>query len=131
SQTAGGAQTITVTATDPYGNTDTTYTGDQTLTFSGASGSSNPVTAPTVTDKNGTARTFGTSETITFTSGVASRSLLLYKAETAHVAVTDGTITASTGGDRLTVAVSSAAATRLVVTGTGSQTAGNAQTITV
>ena len=39
---------LTVTATDPYGNTDTGYTGTKNLTFSGANSSTNPVTAPTV-----------------------------------------------------------------------------------
>ena len=43
----------------------------------------------------------------------------LYKAEAANVAVTDGTHHAAAGTDRLTVTVNPAAATRLVVTGSG------------
>ena len=126
SQTAGAAQALTITATDPYGNTDTGYTGAKNLTFSGASSSTNPVTAPTVTNNAAAAIAFGTATPITFTSGVSTSggSMKLYKAETANVAVTDGTIAGSTGTDRLTVAVSATAASRLVVTGAGAQTAG-------
>src|SRR5207248_206019 len=135
-QNAGAAQTLTVTATDPYGNTDLTYAGSKNLTYSGANSSGNPVTAPTVTNNAAAATSFGSSTTNTFTSGVSNTaggvgSMKLYKAETANVAVTDGTIAASTGGDRLTVAVTAAAATRLVVTGSGAQNAGAAQTLTV
>src|SRR5205814_414817 len=131
-QNAGAAQTITVTATDPYGNTDLTYAGSKNLTFSGANSSGSPVTAPTVTNNAAAATNLGSVTTNTFTAGVSNTaggvgSLKLYKAETANVAVTDGTIAASTGGDRLTVAVTAAAATRLVVTGSGSQTAGGSQ----
>ena len=136
SQTAGAAQTVTVTATDPYGNTDTAYSGAKTLTYSGANSSTSPVTAPTVTNNVPSAIAFGSSTTNTFTSGVSNTaggvgSMKLYKVETANVAVTDGTIAASSGSDRLTVTVNPAAATRLVVTGSASQTAGAAQTVTV
>ena len=135
-QTAGAAQTVTVTATDPYGNTDTSYSGAKSLTYSGASSSTNPVNAPTVTNSTPAAVNFGIATTNTFTSGVSNTaagvgSMKLYKAETANIAVTDGTIGASTGTDRLTVTVTSAAATRLVVTGTATQTAGTSQTATV
>ena len=136
SQTAGAAQTVTVTATDPYGNTDTGYSGAKTLTYSGANSSSNPVNAPTVTNSGTSAIAFGSSTTNTFTSGVSTTaggvgSMKLYKVETANIAVTDGTIAASSGTDRLTVTVNPATATRLVVTGSASQTAGAAQTVTV
>ena len=36
-----------MTATDPYGNTDTSYAGNHTLTFTGANSSTGPVSAPT------------------------------------------------------------------------------------
>ena len=95
--TAGAADNLTVTAKDSAGSTVTTYGGDQTLTFGGAStiGSNQP----TVTSKTGTAVAFGTAETITFSSGVATVSgssngvMTLYKAETASVTVSDGTHT--------------------------------------
>src|SRR5207237_449853 len=129
---AGGSQTVTVTATDAYGNTDTSYTGDKTqIQFSGAANSTSPLTHPTVADKNGTARNFNSNETLTFTNGLATGAMKLYKVETANVAVTDGTIAASSGSDRLTVAVGAAAASRLVVTAAATETAGASQTITV
>ena len=136
SQTAGAAQTVTVTATDPYGNTDTSYAGSKNLTYSGANSSASPVTAPTVTNNAAAATNFGSTTTNTFTNGVSNTaggvgSMKLYKVETANVAVTDGTIAASSGTDRLTVSVTPAAATRLVVTGSASQVAGAAQTVTV
>ena len=86
SQTAGQAQTVTIAAKDTYGNTDTTYTGDKTLTFSGAGDSTNPVVRPTVTDKNSTKHTFGAATTVNFTAGSASASMTLYNAETSTVA---------------------------------------------
>ena len=99
-----------MTATDPYGNTDTSYGGSKNLTYSGANSSTNPVTAPTVTNNAAAATNFGTATTNTFTNGVSNTtggvgSMKLYKAETANVAVTDGTIAASSGTDRLTVNV--------------------------
>jgi hypothetical protein len=111
-QTAGTFQNLTITAKDASGNTVTSYTGDKSLTFSGANPSTNPVTNPTVTDKTGTAKNFGTATTITFTNGVAtvsgssSGSMTLYKAETAIIAANDGAGASSTGADRLTVTVS-------------------------
>ena len=92
--TAGAGDNLTVSAKDIAGNTVTTYGGDQTLTFSGAS--TIGANQPTVTSKTGVAVTFGTAETITFTSGVATVSgssngvMTLYKAETASVTVSDG-----------------------------------------
>jgi hypothetical protein len=100
SLTAGGSSNLTTTAQDSYGNTVTTYTGSHNLTFSGASASPN-ATAPTVANSSGTATAFGTATAITFTSGVASVSssknglLKLYRAESASVSVTDGTISSA------------------------------------
>src|SRR5437763_1541172 len=119
--TAGASTNLKVTATDPFGNTDTAYTGDQPLTFSDASSSPGPATAPTVTDKTGLPTSFGTPTTITFTSGVATKGggtpldMVLYKAETANVAAQASGISASSGADRLTATVSAASASRLVV----------------
>jgi hypothetical protein len=97
---AGGSANLTTTAQDTYGNTVTTYTGSHNLTYSGASSSPN-ATAPTVANSSGTATNFGTATAITFTSGVASVSssknglIKLYRAETASVSVTDGTISSA------------------------------------
>ena len=123
---SGAADDLTITAKDASNSTVTGYTGDKSLTFSGASpiGSFNP----TVTDKNGTAVDFGTAETITFTNGVAAVSgssngvMKLYKAESPTITVTDGSIS-NTG---LSVTVAAAAASVLVFsTQPGSATAGS------
>src|SRR5581483_10127893 len=132
SQTAGNALALTITAADPYGNTDLTYTGAHNLTFSGANSSANPVTAPTVTNNAAAAINFGSTTAITFTSGVSSSggSMKLYKVESPTIAVTDGTLSAA-GADRLAVAVTAAAASRLVIAGSSTQVAGTAQSLTI
>src|SRR2546423_8678515 len=84
------------------------FRASKNLTFSGANSSGNPVTAPTVTNNGATATNFDSTTPNTITSGVSNTavgvdSMKLYKAETANIPVTDGTIAASTGGDRLTV----------------------------
>lgn len=109
SQTAGASQTITITAQDANGNTATGYTGAKAVTFSGANSSANPVTAPTVA---GT--TFGSSTSLTFTNGVATAAMVLFKSESAVIAVTDGSLSSS-GSGNLAVAVSAATANKLVI----------------
>ena len=144
SQTAGTSQNLTLRAVDAFGNTATGYTGAHAITFSGATLSAGPVTPPTVTDNAGTARSFGVATNLVFSSGVAnaaagSNALTLYRAETANVtaSATDGgsgsTAITTSGADRLTVSVGSAAANRLsVVTTAGNpQTAGTAFSATV
>jgi hypothetical protein len=94
------ADNLTITAQDAYENTVTTYTGSKNLTFSGASTSPSG-TAPTVANSSGTATNFGTATAITFTSGVATVSttkngvMKLYRAESANVSVSDGTISSA------------------------------------
>ncbi|MHA8062350.1 hypothetical protein PQG22_13870, partial [Aquirufa beregesia] len=127
SQTAGGTQSITLTAKDISGNTALTYTGDKSLTFSGALSSSSPVTAPTVSDKNASAVNFGTATVVTFSSGVATANLKLYKAESATIAATDGSIVAA-GADRLSVTVAEASFSKLAVSLTSPQINGTAFT---
>lgn len=135
SQSAGVAQNLTITAKDSFGNTASGYSGDKSLTFSGAANAPNG-TSPSVTDKTGVARNFGVATSINFVNGVATVSggangvLSLVKVETAVVSVTDGTISTS-GGDRLTVTVSAGAAAKLILTGSGSQTAGASQNLTI
>ena len=93
---SGAADELTITARDAGNNTVASYTGDRSLTFSGAG--TIGAFQPTVTGKNGTAVAFGTATTITFTNGVATVSgasngvMRLYKAETANIVVSDGTI---------------------------------------
>jgi hypothetical protein len=135
SQTAGASQNLTITAKDASGNTDLTYAGSKNLTLSGAISSGNPVTAPTVKNSSGTAIAFGSATAINFSSGVATVSggnngvMTLYKAESATISATDGSISSS-GSDRLSVTVSAGTASKLVITGSGSQTAGASQNLT-
>ncbi len=135
-QTAGATQNLTITAQDAYGNTATSYTGSKNLTFSGANSSSNPVTAPTVKNSSGTAIAFGSTTAITFSSGVATVSsgnngvMALYKVESATISATDGSISSS-GSDRLSVTVSAGTATKFVITGSPTQTAGATQNLTI
>jgi hypothetical protein len=113
--TAGVGDDLTITAKDAANITVTTYAGDHSLTFGGAStiGSFHP----TVTDKTGATVDFGTPETITFTDGVATivpsttdnGVMTLYKAEAATITVTDGSIS-NTG---LNVTVSEDVASKL------------------
>ncbi len=108
---AGEIRNLSITARDGSGNIVVSYSGMKQLTFSGADSSSNPATAPTVTNSSGTAIGFGTLTSLTFTNGVAQVSgnsngvLSLYRAQTATIAVTDGAISSS-GTDRLTATVS-------------------------
>jgi hypothetical protein len=112
------ADNLTITAQDAYANTVTTYTGSKSLTFSGASASPNG-TAPTVANSSGTATNFGTATAITFTSGVATVSttkngvMKLYKAQSANVSVSDGTISSAP----VAITVSPLAASRWGFTG--------------
>jgi hypothetical protein len=123
--TAGAGDNLTVTAKDVAGNTVTAYSGDQTLTFSGAS--TIGAFQPTVTSKTGTAVALGTAETITFTNGVSTVSgsnngvMTLYKAENATVTVSDGTHTGS-----VSVTVGPASAASYTVSAPGSASAGSA-----
>ncbi|MDE2215176.1 MAG: hypothetical protein KGJ61_08700 [Candidatus Omnitrophica bacterium] len=127
--TAGTTDQLTITAYDTYGNVATSYTGDKTFTFSGASVSAYG-NHPTVTDKNGTAINFGASETLTFTNGVSTAGglMTLYKAETASVSATSSALTSNS----VPVTVSSAAAVSLTLSAaSGSITAGATDQLTI
>jgi hypothetical protein len=132
-QTAGASQNLTITAKDSAGNTDLSYAGNKNLLFSGASSSTNPVQPPTVIDRNGAAIAFGSPTSLAFTSGVASVStgrngvMTLYKAESAIISVTDGSI-GSSGTDRLPVTVSPGVLGKFVISLTSPQTNGVAFT---
>ena len=109
---AGAADAVTITAYDAFGNVATTYAGDHTLTFAGAGSSPSPATPPTVTDKTASAQPFYAGETLTFTNGVASGTMKLYRAETASVTVSDGTYSNGAGRSFTT---SAAAASKLAI----------------
>ncbi|MHB9030384.1 MAG: ice-binding family protein [Candidatus Latescibacterota bacterium] len=112
-QVKGAPAGLTITANDDGGDTAASYTGDKSLIFSGANSSTNPVMAPTVTDKSGLPIAFGSATTITFANGVATISagnngvMTLYKEETVNIVATEGIIT-TTGSNRLTVTVAGA-----------------------
>lgn len=88
-QTAGISQPITLYAKDAIGggSTMTDFSGDKTVTFSGASASPRG-TNPTCTDKDNSDIAFGTPTTLNFVNGVATCNLKLYKAETASITAT-------------------------------------------
>jgi len=88
-----------------------------------------------VSSSTGTATAFGTAETITFASGVATVSganngvMRLYKVETAKVTVTDGSISNGTG---VSVTVSAAGAKSLALSAASTTpTAGVADNLTI
>ena len=88
-QTAGETQQITITANDVSGNPQPLYTGDKSITLSG------PVvapdgTVPTCTDKDRNDVAIGTATTVTFSSGVATCNLKLYKAESVSIDIAEG-----------------------------------------
>lgn len=99
SMTAGGENTITITAYDQYNNVAAGYSGDKTLTFSGASSSADPVTSPTCSNKNSTDINFASDTVITFTDGVGTSTMKLYKVETAHIKAAQGSIETSDSDD--------------------------------
>jgi hypothetical protein len=112
---AGAADNLTITATDAYGNTATSYAGSHNLVFSGASAA--PAgNAPTVSSSAGTAVAFGTATPINFSAGVATVSgaangaMKLYRSGAASIKATEGSITNATA---LAGSVVSGAATKL------------------
>jgi hypothetical protein len=125
--TAGAADNLTITAKDAANNTVSSYTGSRSLKFSGAS-TIGPL-HPTVSDNSGSPIEFGATAgtTVTFSAGVASVSgtsngvMTLYKAETASVKVSDGTIDNGSSGTSVTVAAGAAAGFTL---STATRTAG-------
>jgi hypothetical protein len=112
--------------------TATGYTGDQSLTFGGAStiGSFHP----TLTSKTGTAVNFGIAETISFTErcrdglGREHGVMTLYTTENATITATDGSI--SSAGLSVTVSASVAASLALSAA-TTTPTAGVADNLTI
>src|SRR5260221_14192990 len=80
--TAGTTNELTITAKDAFGNTDTSYTGSKTLTFSG------PGVSPDSNTPNVEGTNIGQSQSVTFTSGVSNTNvttLTAYKAESTTV----------------------------------------------
>lgn len=107
SQTAGTEQTVTITAKDSGGTTITAYEGDKIITFSGATNAPDG-TVPTASDKDSADINFTNSTTITFTNGVATSSMKLYKNENAEIEVDDGLYNSDGVDNDLNVAVAGA-----------------------
>src|SRR5438132_1064278 len=129
-QTAGTGNTLTITAEDAFGNTDIGFGPNVNLTFSGANPGLDPTSnVPTATNKNNQPVVFGTGTPVTFTNGVTTTSMVLYKAETANIVVSDGPAITTPG--TLTVVVSAAAANKLAVSGsTGNLSSGTIRALT-
>ncbi|MGI8573631.1 MAG: beta strand repeat-containing protein [Solirubrobacteraceae bacterium] len=131
---AGATDNLTITAQDTYGNTATSYTGSESLVFGGPNLSPTGV-HPTVTNYSGSAISFGSTTTISFSSGVATVSsssngvMTLYKAETASITVSDGSISNGTGTS-VTVSPTAAAGVSLSAAST-TPTAGSTDNVTV
>jgi hypothetical protein len=108
SLTAGTAASLTITARSG-GAADPSYTGGHALAFSG------PATAP-----DGTAPLYPANP-VSFTAGVATVPVTLFRAETSTLAVSDGT---RSGG--IAAAVTHGTASRFTVAAPASATAGTA-----
>ncbi|MCK4891961.1 MAG: DUF2341 domain-containing protein [Candidatus Pacebacteria bacterium] len=90
-QETGDSQIITITNRDSRNDNAvvTSYTGDKSITFSGANISPNS-NNPTCSDKDGVDINFGSPTVLTFVDGVASCTLKLYTTESVSVNATDG-----------------------------------------
>lgn len=112
------ADNLTITAQDPYGNTDASYTGSHSLVFSGASASPSG-SVPTVTSSSGSDVAFGGATAIEFSAGVAvggegvGGAMKLFKSGSTAVKATESTIETPTA---VTVTVSPGTATKLALT---------------
>lgn len=80
--TAGNSRAITITAYDVYGNVKTNLNNDMSIVFSGANLSPAPsANSPTCSNNLGNDINFGADTLLTFTNGIATTTLKLYKAE--------------------------------------------------
>jgi hypothetical protein len=115
---AGVAFSVTLTATDEWGNTATGYAGSKTLTWSG------PVNSP-----NNTPPEYPTSATtVTFTEGVGTASSIkLYDAQSITLKAKEGTIEGTSGS----FTVKAASANSFSVPTPSEQEAGVAFKVTV
>lgn len=123
-----GSVNLTITAKDVYGNTATSYTGAKSIVYSGASASPSG-TAPVVVNSGNTATAFGAATAINFSSGVAAVSssrnglMRLYRAGTASVSATDGTLTTNAVAFTVTTGAASKLALTSVVASAGNVSA--------
>jgi len=83
--TADGENIITITVYDQDDNVATGYNGDKTLIFSGAGSPPDSVISPTCSNKDNAQIDFGSDTIVTFTDGVGTSRMKLYKVETAQI----------------------------------------------
>ncbi|HTA37095.1 MAG TPA: hypothetical protein VK761_10295, partial [Solirubrobacteraceae bacterium] len=115
-QTAGTAFGLTLTAKDAYGNVATSYTGPQSIAFTG------PATSPA-----GKAPAYPSS--VNFTAGVGTAQLTIYDAGTTTLTATPEGLPATTTGS---FAVNAASATNLSLSAADSSpAAGEADDLTI
>jgi hypothetical protein len=107
--TAGVGDELTIKALDAYENVATSYAnGSHVLTLAGALAGPNGK-EPLVLDRSGTEKHFGQATEINFSGGEAKVEsshnglMTLYRAEEAHVKVTDGTINNGSNGQLVKV----------------------------
>jgi hypothetical protein len=114
-QEAGVAFNVTLTATDEWGNTATSYAGKKTIVWSG------PASSPS-------AKAPSYPATVTFTAGVgAAASIKLYDAQTTTLKAVEGTIE----GTSVSFTVKAAAAKKFTVPTPSEQEAGVAFNVTL
>jgi hypothetical protein len=114
-QEAGVAFSVTLTATDEYGNTATSYAGAKTLTFS------EPANSPT-------AKAPSYPATVTFTAGIGTASIKLYDAQSTTLRAKEGTTIEGASGS---FTVKAATAKKLTVPTPSEQEAGVAFNVTL
>ena len=112
--TAGNLISVTVTAEDPFGNLDTSYSGSRSVVFSGPSSSPN-ATSP------------GYPVTVGFSAGVGTASVTLPDAQSTTLTATQGSVSGTSG----TISVAAAAASRFVVNAPASATVGAVLTVAI
>jgi uncharacterized repeat protein (TIGR01451 family) len=112
SAVAGVPESITITAKDGLGNTITSYSGDHTLTFAGATQSPSG-DDPVAADKNAVDQTFGSNTVLTFTAGVANTNVTFYTNESVSLNASEPS--ASVTGTQAGITVAAAPATLLSV----------------
>ncbi|RKY36039.1 MAG: hypothetical protein DRP78_04635, partial [Candidatus Omnitrophota bacterium] len=95
---AGASRQITITAYDPQGNITTGYSGDMNIIFSGANLSPS-AQSPTCSNSSSTDIDFGTQTLVTFSSGVGTAALKVYKAESVSIKATSGSVATSDAND--------------------------------
>ena len=122
--TAGTAFNETITAFDTFGNTATSFTGTECITFSGPSSSPAPTSKKPIYPAQGGCTT-GAS-TITFANGVGTASITLYKAGSTTLTASQNAITGAA-----TFNVASGAFATMSLANPGTQTAGVAFNVTI